>query len=232
MGFHRLGAEEEGCCDLGVGVAGHDEVGDLPLPLGQRRKSMSAGLAGTGSRVDVMSRPSQFEFGRGAVPVVTSNRQIRWPPPDSSHDRPGMIRLSLDRRPKRQRRLQGRRLGGSLRGKARGLPQHCGDLVGGHHREPRVPVGSDGDPERFAVLDRLGLGDDTTVVDPCDVALGGLGEPDRAVRRGGNALGPGLLGVGEVVTTPVVGLRRPTPCGVNLEMNRAAHPSRWRWTVG
>ena len=32
--------------------------------------------------------------------------------------------------------------------------------------------------------------------------------------------GPGLLGVGNVVTTPVVGSRRPTPCGTNLEVNQ------------
>ena len=32
--------------------------------------------------------------------------------------------------------------------------------------------------------------------------------------------GPGLLGVGNVVTTPVTGSRRPTPWGTNLEVNQ------------
>jgi hypothetical protein len=63
-----------------------------------------------------------------------------------------------------------------------GLPQlQRGDLVRGHHRVPRVPVGRDGDPERAAALDHLGLGDDAGVVDPGDVALGLLGEPHGAV---------------------------------------------------
>src|SRR5919107_1203673 len=32
--------------------------------------------------------------------------------------------------------------------------------------------------------------------------------------------GPGLLGVRNMVTTPVVGLRRPTPCGTNRAVNQ------------
>ena len=73
--LHRLRAEEESRGDLGVGVASHDEVGNLPFPLGQRLESVPAGLAGTGSMVDVTSQPPQLQLRCVPVPQGTAGVQ-------------------------------------------------------------------------------------------------------------------------------------------------------------
>src|ERR671920_2615787 len=65
--------------------------------------------------------------------------------------------------------------------------RQAGDLVRLEHRVPGGTVGRDRDPERLAVLDDLALGNDAGVRDAGYVALGGLGEPHRAVGRGGDA---------------------------------------------
>jgi hypothetical protein len=62
MGFDCLGAQERSRRDLGIRVAGHDEVGDLPLRPGQRRQPVTAGLSGNGSVVDVTAQPSQVQL--------------------------------------------------------------------------------------------------------------------------------------------------------------------------
>src|SRR5215203_4636446 len=104
----------------------------------------------------------------------------------------GLLRISLPRnRVNRGKKSEGRGL--SQAPALRRLPQlQGGDLVRLHHRVPGVVgVRVDRDAKRLAVPDDLALSDldaVTNLRDPGDVALGGLGEPDRAVGRGRDAL--------------------------------------------
>src|SRR5215204_1235971 len=93
------------------------------------------------------------------------------------------MRISLPRnRVNRGKKSEGRGL--SQAPALRRLPQlQGGDLVRLEHRVPGVAVGCDRYAKWLAALDDLALGYDTIVRDPGDVALGGLGEPDRAVWR-------------------------------------------------
>src|ERR671920_909306 len=91
--------------------------------------------------------------------------------------------------------------------------RQAGDLVRLEHRVPGGTVGRDRDPERLAVLDDLALGNDAGVRDPGYVALGGLGEPHRAVGRGRDVLRAGVVGQRELADFVRVRVELADPLG-------------------